>query len=435
MAGWQRTQVLVIGAGPAGSALGAYLARAGLSCLVVEAESFPRPHVGESLVPSSNRVFRELGFLEAMKASDFPVKHGASWTLPRREGGVADWEHDWEGIPEDCRVEFKERPQPGVAESHTWHVDRSRFDAMLARHAAASGATVRHGAAVTAVDIRPGGVEARLADGAQVRAELVVDASGRRTFLGAALGLKVMDPLFDQYAVHAWFRGLDRGPKDPGNIFVHFLPSPGSWVWQIPISADVTSVGLVTQKLKLRERNADPAGLFREMLAQRPELAERLARAGQANAFKVEADYSYEMKAFCGDRFLLIGDAARFVDPIFSSGVSIALNGARLAAADVAEAFRRGDFSAASFARFEATLRTGTRNWKRFITAYYALNVLFTWFIEKRDYRVEILKLLQGDVYDESVPVLDEMEALIRDVAKDPRHLWHSRLNKAFVSL
>lgn len=427
--GTQRTQVLIVGAGPAGSALGAYLARAGISCLIAEAETFPRPHVGESLVPAANRVFREIGFLDRMLASDFVLKHGAAWTLPR-SGAL---EHDWEGIPEDCRIEFKERPQPGVGEPHTWHVDRGRFDAMLARHAAEQGAELRFGAAVTDVRFDADGVTAALGGGERVRCELIVDASGRRTFLGARQGLKVMDPLFDQYAVHAWFRGFDRGARTPDHIFVHFLGAPGSWIWQIPISREVTSIGLVTQKLRLRERRSSPEGLFFEMLAQRPELAERVRGSERMNAFKVEADYSYEMREFCGDRFLLIGDAARFVDPIFSSGVSIALNGARLAGRAIIESFKRGDFSRSAFAEFEASLRVGTRNWKRFIQAYYALNVLFTWFIGKEEYRAQILQLLQGDVYDETVPVLDRLEALVQDIARDPGHLWHSRLNKDFV--
>lgn len=433
MANAQRTQVLIIGAGPAGSALGAYLARAGIPCLIVEAETFPRPHVGESLVPAANRVFREIGFLDRMTGSDFVVKRGASWSLPRRDGaGEARWEHDWAGIPEDCRVEFEERPLPGV-EAHTWHVDRSRFDGMLARHASEQGAELRHGVAAASVDVAADGVTTRLSDGSEVRSDLVVDASGRRTFLGASRGLKVMDPLFDQYAVHAWFRGLDRGSVTPDHIFVHFLASPGSWIWQIPITRDLTSVGLVTRKPRLRARRGSPGALFHEMLAQRPELARRVGRAERANEFKVEADYSYEMKAFHGDRFLLIGDAARFVDPIFSSGVSIALNGARLAAADIIAAAKTGDYRAASFSRFESTLRAGTRNWRRFIEVYYALNVLFTWFIDRKEYRGPLLRLLQGDVYDEVVPVLDELEALVRAVAADPGHLWHAQLNKDFV--
>lgn len=423
-----------MGAGPAGSAMAAYLARASVPCLVVEAEDFPRPHVGESLVPSSNRVFRELGFLDKMLASDFVVKHGASWTLPRRDGReTPGWEHDWEGVTDDCRVEFRERPQPGVEEAHTWHVDRARFDALLAAHAREQGAEMRFGAAVASVRVEPDGVVAELSDKTVVRADVLVDASGRRTLYGASHGLKVMDPLFDQYAVHAWFKGLDRGTTTPDNIFVHFLRSPGSWLWQIPITKDVTSVGLVTQKLKLRERRDAPEALFAELLAERPELAERVRAAERVTAFKVEADYSYEMRAFCGDRFVLIGDAARFVDPIFSSGVSIALNGARLAARDLIAAAPGGDFSKASFARFESALRVGTRNWKRFIQVYYALNVLFTWFINKKEYRGPILQLLQGDVFDETVPVLDEMEALIRAVAADPGHIWHSRLNKPFI--
>ena len=145
--------------------------------------------------------------------------------------------------------------------------------------------------------------------------------------------------------------------------------------------------------------------------------------------FKDEGDYSYAMTQFCGDRFVLIGDAARFVDPIFSTGVSIALNSARFASRDVIGALETGDFSREAFRTYEATIRRRTKNWYEFIRVYYRLNVLFTYFLRDPRYRLEVLKLLQGDVYDEDEPaVLGEMRATVSAVESDVAHPWHALL-------
>jgi FADH2 O2-dependent halogenase len=135
------------------------------------------------------------------------------------------------------------------------------------------------------------------------------------------------------------------------------------------------------------------------------------------------------MKQICGDRFVLVGDAARFVDPIFSTGVSIALNSARFASADIVQAAQTGDFGKESFRTFETTLRRGTKNWYEFISVYYRLNVLFTAFVQDARYRLDVLKLLQGDVYDEEEPeVLKLMKQRVSEVEQDERHLWHHYL-------
>ncbi len=141
------------------------------------------------------------------------------------------------------------------------------------------------------------------------------------------------------------------------------------------------------------------------------------------------------MKQICGDRFVLIGDAARFVDPIFSTGVSIALNSARFASQDIVQAAEAGDFSKQRFARFEAKIRRGTHNWYEFISVYYRLNVLFTAFVRDQRYRLDVLQLLQGDVYEEEEPeVLRLMKSKVKEVEENEQHLWHRNLGELTAS-
>ncbi len=429
----------IIGGGPAGASIAAYLAKAGLSCVVFERELFPRPHVGESLVPSSTRVFKELGFLEQMDQAGFPKKYGAAWTS---SGTGPVYSDSFDGLEPDCNVNlrFEERAQPGVDRNYTFHVDRGKFDLMLLQHAHNLGATVYEGVQVQQVDFsesdhpRIGFSIANQTVSTTVR--MVADASGRRTLLGNQLKLRMQDPVFDQYAIHTWFDDYDRGAlaRDSSQrefIFIHFLPVSNAWVWQIPITETITSIGVVTQKKNFATSRAEREAFFWQCIGSRPELKAGLKAAKQIRPFKSEGDYSYAMKQICGDNFVLLGDAGRFVDPIFSTGVSIALNSARLASHDILLAAEKGDFRKQSFQTFEDTLRRGTKNWYEFISVYYRLNVLFTAFIQDKRYRLDVLKLLQGDVYDDDDPkVLRKMKQIVSEVEQNEKHIWHSCLGE-----
>ncbi|MDQ2716675.1 MAG: tryptophan 7-halogenase [Chloroflexota bacterium] len=427
----------IIGGGPGGAATAAYLAKAGLSCVLFEREIFPRPHVGESLVPSSTRVFKELGFLEKMDQAHFPRKYGAAWTSADHGRVFTD---SFQGLEVDCHagIRFGELEQPGVDRNYTFHVDRSKFDLMLLKHAQELGATIYEGVRVQEVDFSdPEQVQIHFAIGgnmASTRVRMVVDASGRRTLLGNQLKLRVQDPVFDQYALHTWFEGYDRSilAQDPSQtelIFVHFLPISNSWVWQIPITDTITSIGVVTQKKHFARSRQERELFFWECLESRPELGAALHAARQIRPLSDEGNYSYAMTQICGDRFVLVGDAARFVDPIFSTGVSIALNSARFASADILKAAELGDFSKSRFETYETTLRRGTKNWYDFISVYYRLNVLFTAFVNSERYRLDIVKLLQGDVYDsDDPPVLKMMKDIVQQVEQNEKHVWHHLL-------
>jgi 1H-pyrrole-2-carbonyl-[peptidyl-carrier protein] chlorinase len=428
--------VIVIGGGPAGAGMAAYLAKAGVRCAVLEREIFPRPHVGESLVPSSTRVFKDLDFIRKLEEAKFTRKYGASWSSDPLKGRYA---HDWQGLEPDCHadIKFEERAQPGVDRHYTYHVDRGKFDLLLLQHAHELGAAVCEGVRVTRVELENGGAVVKFTLGSReigLSARVVVDASGRHTLLGNQLKLKVKDPIFDQYAIHTWFDGFDRAalasrPEFADYIHIHFLPVTNSWVWQIPITDETTSLGVVTQKANFAKSRESRERFFWECLASRPALEAAVRNAHQVRPFKDEGDYSYAMTQICGDRFMLVGDAARFVDPIFSTGVSIALNSARFASRDLVLALQSGDFSREAFRTYESTIRRGTKNWYEFIRVYYRLNVLFTHFIRDPRYRLDVLKLLQGDVYDEDEPeVLAKMREAVCEVERDEAHPWHELL-------
>jgi 1H-pyrrole-2-carbonyl-[peptidyl-carrier protein] chlorinase len=371
--------VAIVGGGPGGSTAAAYLAKAGLRVGLFESEHFPREHVGESLVTATTPVLDEIGALAKVDRAGFPRKYGAAWTsavsaeIPSL--GFKVRSHDFRMA--DLR--FSEREQAGVHQDYTYHVDPGRFDELLLRHAQSLGATVHEGTRVLRVGFTGQGVALTLRqDGREcvVPARMVIDASGRQTLLGRQLGLKAADPVFDQYAIHTWFEGLDRGsfitePQQRDYIFIHFLPISDSWVWQIPITGTITSVGVVTQKSRLRAAEGDRESLFWACVDKRPELGKALRECPRLRPFKTEGDYSYSMREIIGDRWALIGDAARLVDPIFSSGVSVAMNSARRLAADVIAAARSGDFGKASFRAYERTMRRGMRNWYEFISMYY----------------------------------------------------------------
>jgi len=426
----------IIGGGPAGSTIASYLSQAGLSCVVLESALFPRPHVGESLIPATTPVLSDIGALPKVDAAGFPRKYGAAWTSSAESRIPAmgfQLSHGFRA----AEVLFSERDQANVHQDYTYHVDRGQFDLLLLQHAESLGATVYEGIRVKHVDMEDACPQITFTLGRReigLRVRMVVDASGRSTFLGRQFRLKVPDPVFNQYAIHSWFDGFDRSalavqPDQANFIFIHFLPVTDTWVWQIPITESVTSVGVVTQKKNFAAARRDFEGFFWSCVDSRPELARALRQSRRVRPFRPEGDYSYAMREICGDRWLLVGDAARFVDPIFSSGVSVAMNSARLASYDIVTAAEKGDFGKKAFEPFESKLRRAVRNWYEFISIYYRLNILFTAFVADPRYRLDVLKMLQGNVYDDVEPVaLTKMREITRQVEQNPDHLWHKHL-------
>ena len=412
--------VAIIGGGPAGSALGSYLSLAGISNTIIEKDLYPRHHVGESLVTSTIRVFRDIGFLETMETEGFVRKYGAAWHSTAK-GGEFD-------------IEFAEFPQPGVDQDYVYHVDRAKFDLLLLHHAKRLGSKVLQGVAVKDVLFegdRAVGLRCDVAgERTDIPARVVVDASGRKSVLGTKLHLRERDPIFNQFAVHAWYEGVDRGEGSSSDfIHIYFLPATRAWAWQIPITNSVTSVGVVAEKEVFKQSRQRAEEYFDHHVNTSPDLARAMQGARRTTDLRSEADYSYSMRRFVGNGWLLVGDAARFVDPIFSSGISIALEGAKSASEILVSGLATNDVSEERLKPYEDRMKAGVSIWYEFIRLYYKLMHLFTYFIQSKEHRLQVLQLLQGEVYDRSrAPVLAEMRKLIETVQNTPGHVWQQHL-------
>ncbi|HJP66692.1 MAG TPA: FAD-dependent monooxygenase, partial [Actinomycetota bacterium] len=227
--------VVVIGGGPSGATLGSLLGLGGFRALVVERDIHPRDHVGESLTPSTTPIFKRIGFWEKVEDAGFVHKPGACWTAPRSPVGRY------------LALRLAEFPPPGATQTYTYNVERDLFDTMLLRHAHEQGAKVLQGVSAKEVlfeDGRAVGVRVAVEDGWErdVRARFVVDASGRRCMMANQLKLRTKDPLFNQFAIFSWFRGVEPNPPEAdGMLFLHFLGLQRAWGWQIPMRNGVTS--------------------------------------------------------------------------------------------------------------------------------------------------------------------------------------------------
>jgi len=414
--------VIIIGGGPAGATVGAYLGRAGRRALILERDIHPREHVGESLVPATNVVTHDLGFWEKLEASQFVKKPGATWT--GLKGGVGS----------EFVVTFADVPQNIPNPEYTYHVDRAMFDAMYLRHANELGAEVLQGVSVLKVLFegdRAVGVRVRiLGREIDLRSRFVIDASGRRTLLGKQLGLWEKDKQFNQFAIYSWFRGVNPpSPETAEYIHVHFLPVNRGWVWHIPIYDGITSVGAVTEKADFLKSGKDHETFFNELMQMTPNTRHILKDAERVKPYYIEADYSYKISRFSGPGWLLVGDAARFVDPIFSSGVSVAMRSGQFAFQALTRAMDEGAEEEA-FSEYNETVDRGVQIWYEWITLYYRLQHLFTRLSAKPEYKADIQQLLQGEVFDKgAIKVLDRMKALIKTVESTEGHVMRPYLS------
>jgi geranylgeranyl reductase family protein len=353
-----RYDAIVIGGGPSGSAVATRLSQRGRRVLLLEKERFPRFHIGESMLPCAMPLIEQLGAMPRLVAAEFLPKYAAEFVTA--DGSVKR------------RYAFSEGLVEGPISAY--EVDRADFDQILLDNAAERGVEVRQGLQVVRFEIESArGVEivARAADGTEhtFEAEMLIDATGQSSLLAGRLGLRQMDQELKNFAVFAHFEGATRHTGDAeGDISVVLLPE--GWWWVIPLKNNRTSVGLVSPSRTLRGQKPDEA-YFTAQIAQTPFLRDRLAPATRVSPVRSVSDYSYVSKKLAGDRFVLVGDAAAFIDPVFSTGVYLGLVGAFRAAEAVDTALRQGNFARSQFVAYERQVLKNVGTYRKFVKGFY----------------------------------------------------------------
>lgn len=329
-------KIVIVGGGPAGAATAIWLAKGGRRATIIERDTFPRFHIGESLTGESGNLLRDMGLEAAMTAMNNPVKRAVRIYSP---SGRA-----WFCFPVKRRAS-----NGGLEDTHTWQVRRSAFDAMLLDHARSLGTMVVRGRAVAPVVDAAGlvrGVRCSTDTGEQViESDVLVDASGQQTFLANAkvTGTKERGRYDRQVAVYGHFRGAVRDEGDASGDTVLFFRQQNLWSWFIPIDETVTSIGLVVGTDYFQDsRESRRDFLLRELGTFNTELARRTRDAELVDDVRASSNYSYEIDPFVGPGWLCVGDAHRFIDPLFSFGVNVALAEARTAATAILDYLAAG---------------------------------------------------------------------------------------------
>ena len=380
---------LVIGAGPAGSTTAALLAEQGFRVLVLEREKFPRYHIGESLLPFTSYPLKRLGLLERMRQSEFVRKYSVQFISSSGKASQPFY--------------FSTRYAPDVAQ--TWQVLRSEFDLMLMENARAKGAEVLEETTVEELVQEEGrtvGVRARSksGQGLEFRAPMTVDCSGREAVAPTRLNWRVREPKLNKVAVWTYYRGALRDQGiDAGATTVAYVPEKG-WFWYIPQHRDRVSVGVVAEgKYLTRGGVREPEAIFKREIEQNAWIKAHLACGKQVGQYYLTSEFSWRSRYCAANGLLLAGDAFGFLDPVFSSGVMLALKSGSLAADAITEAFAVQDFSAEGFTEYSRILREGLENMRKLVYAFYDQGFSFRKLTNKYpDLAGAITDCLSGDV-------------------------------------
>jgi flavin-dependent dehydrogenase len=352
----------VAGGGPAGSSAAICLSQRGHSVVLLEREVFPRFHIGESLLSTANDAFAALGITERIEAARFPEKWGAR--LYTHEGNSGRY------------VDFAEARD--VTRPQTYQVCRQEFDCILLERTRELGVDVREGCNVTACEFSKDAATLEVASRTDaitkplcVRA--LVDATGRRGLLARKFNLRTEETRLANIAIFSHYTNVPRlkGPR-PDDIRL-IARSDAGWFWIIPISKELTSVGVVMPMVLYRRlANGSPEGTFNNAISDTPIVAELMREARREWPVRVEKDFSYSASAYAGDRWILAGDAGSFLDPVFSTGVSIAMESGIEAATELHRALAKNDFSASSFAAFSRRQRKRFETFRQFVVGFYS---------------------------------------------------------------
>jgi flavin-dependent dehydrogenase len=406
--------VIVMGGGPAGSSVASMLAREGRQVIVFEKEIFPRHHIGESLMTDTYWTFRRMGLLDKLKASPFVRKYSVQFA--NAAGKESRPFYFFEAVHHESAV--------------TWQVTRAEFDKLLIEHAADSGATVHQGVLVKQVLFEGDqavGVEVQMQDGSREKffAKVIVDATGQAAMLSNKFRWRVRDPKLKKAVLYSYWKGVHREPDLNGGATLVLRTEKGSngWFWYIPLENDITSVGIVADpEYLVQGRGQDLAKIYHEEIEKCEPCAKRVAGGERVDKIYSILDYSYRSKQNAGNGFIIIGDAYGFLDPIYSSGVLLALKMAELATDAIHDAFKHDDFSAERLGQYQAKLDRGIESMRKLVYAFYNEGFSFSGFLRKYpEERVHIINLLIGDVFKEGV---DHVYGPMADFAEIPPPLY-----------
>jgi flavin-dependent dehydrogenase len=395
--------VVVIGGGPAGSTVSTLLADAGCSTALFERERFPRFHIGESLIPETYWVLKRLGMLEKMQRSHFVKKYSVQFV--NANGKLSAPFYFWDNKPHEC--------------SQTWQVVRSEFDKMLFDNAREHGVDAHDGVHVLDVLFegeRAVGVRIKDADGErrEVRARVVVDASGQAALLQNRFKLRLWDPVLNKGAIWTYWEGAYRDTgRDEGATMVLQTADRHGWFWYIPLHDNIVSVGVVAPFDYLFKNRSGHEQTYGEEVDRCPAVKQRVQHAQRATGHFVTRDYSYRSKQMAGDGWVLVGDAFGFLDPLYSSGVLLALKSGELAADAIIDGLQRNDTSAAHLGRWGDAFNQGVDRMRRLVCEYYD-GFSFGAFVRNYpELRGTITDLLIGDLFTDRVDkVWAPMESL-----------------------
>jgi flavin-dependent dehydrogenase len=402
---------IVIGGGPSGSTAGALLAEQGHRVLLLERESFPRYHIGESLIPYTWFTLNRLGVVDWLRQSACPKKYSVQFVSIT--GKVSQPFYFFQTIKHEC--------------AQTWQIWRGEFDQMLLDNAASKGVEVRHHVSVRDVLMegdRVVGVRADTKDGAkgeEIRAKVVVDASGRDSLLSRKFGWKDRDADLNKVAVWTYFEGAKRDEGlDEGATTVAYIPQKG-WFWYIPMQGNVVSVGVVAEPSYLYRDTRDPEAIFHREAAACTWIHERIRVGKQVKPARATGEYSYHSQRIGGDGFCLAGDAFAFLDPLFSTGVFLGLKSGEMAADAIHAALSSGDgmVRAAHFDEYYANQRRAVMSFRRLVYAFYDLSFSFREFLQVYPHLNSlIVDTLVGNVFTDLTPLFAALEEY---KAKNPR--------------
>jgi flavin-dependent dehydrogenase len=346
--------VAIIGGGPAGSTAATLLAQARRRVIVFEREKFPRFHIGESLLPFSMKTFTRLGLHEKFLRAGFIKKFGGEFFSACSNEGT--------------KFYFKDGYRSQT--DHSYQVTRADFDKVLLDHAAESGAEVHEGTAVKSVEFANEHVDLAIANGKSIRARYVIDASGRNSVLGTKFNIKKTYEHLKKLSIFAHYDGVWR-PEGIDATLTVLIRGIDRWFWIIPLTAERTSIGVVLDSETFRNSRQTPEAFLEQALLEQPVIMQRMRDARRVSQVHVAADFSYRSTQLYGDRWLLAGDAAGFLDPIFSSGVFLAVFSGELAADALHEVLDQPRKARRLFPRYGKRVNRAMDVYLRFVNAWY----------------------------------------------------------------